>query len=246
MDQRTHYDRLAPKYTQHWSYSPEFVAWMTDCLASRLRLRPDDRFVDVGCGTGIYTVRFAEPARQTIGVDPSAAMLDHIPDDPRLVRAAGTVEQLASRHLLPGELFDAILLKEVIHHVDDRPTAIHGLAQRLTPGGRLLIVMLPPRIDHPLFPAALDRYNRGKLTPEHVATWMRDAGLHVTTSAEQHRVHLPTQRYLDMVRDRYLSLLTNFTDPEIAAGIRDIQRQHPGDTIEFDDRLIFVLGIRQD
>lgn len=47
-----------------------------------------------------------------------------------------------------------------------------------------------------------------------------------------------------MVRDRYVSLLTKFTD--LAAGIRDIQRQHPDDTIAFDDRFVFVLGVRTD
>jgi 2-polyprenyl-3-methyl-5-hydroxy-6-metoxy-1,4-benzoquinol methylase len=246
MNHRGHYDRLAPRFTQHWSYSPQFVAWMTDCLAARLQLDSDERLIDGGCGTGIYAARLAEHARQVVCLDPSPAMLEHVPDDPRIVRVAGTVEQLASHRLLAGELFNAILLKEVIHHVDDRPAAIRGLARRLAPGGRLLVAMLPPRISYPLFPAALNRYNRGKLTPDHVATWMRDAGLRVTTSAEQHRVHLPTGRYLDMVRDRYLSLLTKFTNAELAAGIRDIQRQHPGNTIEFDDRLVFLLGVLHD
>jgi ubiquinone/menaquinone biosynthesis C-methylase UbiE len=246
MDHQEHYERLAPKFTQHWSYSPKFVAWMTGCLGTRLQLRADDRLVDAGCGTGIYAVRLADRARQVVCLDPSMTMLEHIPDDPRLIRTTGSAEQLANHYLLPGERFDAILLKEVIHLIDDRPAAINGLAQRLASGGRLLVAMLPPQIDYPLFPAALDRYNGGKLTPDHVATWMGDAGLHVTTSAEHHRVHFLTERYLTMVRDRYMSLLSKCTDTEIEDGIRHIRRQHPGPVIEFDDRFVLVLGTRTD
>ncbi|OLF06924.1 class I SAM-dependent methyltransferase [Actinophytocola xanthii] len=244
MDYRTHYERLAPSFTRHWSYTPEFVSWMTGCLVERLQLGAGDCLVDCGCGTGIYTTRLVEHAARVICLDPIPAMLEHLPADPRLVPSIGTVEQLAIGHLLVGELFDAVLLKEVIHHVNDPPATIHALARRLASGGRLLVAMLPPTIDYPLFPAALARYNRGKLTPDHVAGWMADAGLHVTTSAEQHQVDMPTEQYLDMVNDRYLSLLARFTDTEIAAGIRYIQRQHPGDSITFTDRFAFVLGVR--
>lgn len=46
-------------------------------------------------------------------VDPSARMLEQIPDDPRLVAVQASAEDLASgRAVLPVDRFEAILIKE--------------------------------------------------------------------------------------------------------------------------------------
>lgn len=47
---QAHYDRLAQEYDQNWTYSAEFLEWMTECILNRLRLRSGDRVLDVGCG----------------------------------------------------------------------------------------------------------------------------------------------------------------------------------------------------
>ena len=163
---RAHYDRLAPVYDQNWAYSPGFLEWMSGCILAHLRVQPGDRVVDVGCGTGLYARRLAERTGSVVCVDPSARMLDQIPDDPRLVVVQASAEDLASGStLLPGDRFEAILVKEAIHHVADRGAVISGLATLLAPGGRFLIVMLPTSIEYPLFQAAHDRFVRCSLIP---------------------------------------------------------------------------------
>lgn len=51
----------------------------------RLRVNPGDHVLDVGSGTGLYARRLAECTESVICVDPSARMLEQIPDDQRLV-----------------------------------------------------------------------------------------------------------------------------------------------------------------
>ena len=51
-------------------------------------------------------------------------------------------------------------------------------------------------------------------------------------------------RYLTMVRNRYMSLLSTFTDAELERGITEIQERHPSDRLEFADRFAFIRGIR--
>jgi hypothetical protein len=51
-----------------------------------------------------------------------------------------------------------------------------------------------------------------------------------------------TERYLTMVRGRYLSLLSLFDDEELAAGVEEIRHRYPGQQVEFRDRFAFVLG----
>src|SRR5947209_8171290 len=141
---QAHYDRLAPVYDQNWAYSPEFLEWMSRCILTRLGVGPGDRMLDVGCGTGSYARRLAERTASVVCVDPSARMLEQIPDDPRLVAVQASAEDLVvGSPLLPVDRFEAILVKEAIHHVTDRGAVIAGLARLLASGGRLLVVMLP-------------------------------------------------------------------------------------------------------
>jgi SAM-dependent methyltransferase len=245
-DARTHYDRLAATYDENWAYSDGFLSWMTDAIERRFRSGARDRVVDVGCGTGLYARRLVERAGSVVCVDPSEGMLAQVPDDSRLMRVLASAEDVASgRVALPDMDYDAVLVKEAIHHVADRAGVIRGLTALLASGGRLLVVMLPSRIDYPLFRAAHERFEALQPDPEDVAALMRKAGLAVELTYEGFPLKLPTQRYLEMVGNRYMSLLSTFTDNELAAGIEEIRRDHPRDWVEFPDRFAFVLGTAQ-
>jgi 2-polyprenyl-3-methyl-5-hydroxy-6-metoxy-1,4-benzoquinol methylase len=240
-----HYDRLAPAFNAHWAYSPAYVAWMTNALTEQLRLGRTDRLIDIGCGTALYTRRLADAASETVALDPSAAMLDQHPRHPRMTSQLAAAEQLAAGTVLAGQRFDAMLLKEVIHHLTDRQRLIRDLARRLTPGGRLVIAKMPDTLDHhPLFTAAKQRFARGTLTTQRVADWMRDAGLAVTTTRRAHQVTMPTEHYCTLVANRYMSLLNKFTDTELVDGIHQIRATH-GTTLAFDDTYDFVTGITE-
>ena len=79
-------------------------------------------------------------------VDPSEAMLAQVPEVPRLVRArVGRASDRRSGRVTKRR-YDAVLVKEAIHHVAERSAVLRGLAALLTSGGRLLVVMLPKSI----------------------------------------------------------------------------------------------------
>jgi ubiquinone/menaquinone biosynthesis C-methylase UbiE len=171
-------------------------------------------------------------------------MLEQLPDDPRLVAVRASAEDLVSGSvLLPGDRCEAIVVKEAIHHVTNREAVIGGLARLLVSGGRFLVVMLPRSIEYPLFQAAHNRFHEMQPDPEGIAAAMGDAGLGVELSYEDFPLVFPIERYVRMVRDRYLSLLSTFDDEELTAGIEEIRRRYPGEWVEFRDRFAFVLGI---
>ena len=51
---KKHYDHLAEKYDSLWFYSENFVSFLCQNIINDLDLHPEDKFVDLGCGTGIY------------------------------------------------------------------------------------------------------------------------------------------------------------------------------------------------
>lgn len=244
---QAHYSRLATSYDDNWAYSPAYIAWMTSCINGRAAIRPGQVVADVGCGTGLYSRQMAAAGATVICADPSQAMLGQLPGNSALIPVRASAEDIAQRRvMLPAGRLDAIVIKEAIHHVpaSDRQAVLRGLTGLLAPGGRVVIVMLPTRITYPLFTTALKRFESLQPDPAEIAAMLSSSGLEASLAYESYNLSLGRDRYLDMVRNRYMSLLATFTDAELERGISEIREQHPGDRLGFADRFAFISGIR--
>jgi ubiquinone/menaquinone biosynthesis C-methylase UbiE len=245
---KAHYAQLASSYDSAWSNRAEYVTWMSAEIAKRLRISAGDQIADIGAGTGLFVRRLAQsasPDAPILCIDPSTEMLEHLPADPRLQPICGTAEGVAGGWVkLPYEQFDAIVMKESIHHVGDLRGTLRGLAHLLAPGGRMLVVTLPPRLDYPLFEAALDRFAATQPEPESIAHTMREAGLQTERTSEEVPIVTDRDQYIALVRNRWMSVLSGFTDEELASGLDEMCERYPQGELRFVDRFAFVLGVR--
>jgi len=108
--------------------NPEDVAF--DAVAES----PPKRLLDVGCGPGDVTQRFAdELGAHVCAVDISARMVD-------LAKARGLDAQVADAEHLPFEAddFDCVFAAWVLYHVPGLVQAIAECARVLRPDGRLV------------------------------------------------------------------------------------------------------------
>jgi SAM-dependent methyltransferase len=250
-DARGHYEELAAEYDEHWVYGPDYVPWMSSRIVEALRLRPTDRIADIGSGTGLFAkevARQVQPRRPLLCVDPAEAMLRRLgtPPPPDLTPIVASAEDIAEQRAhLPYEQLDAMWLKESVHHVADPAHTLQGLSDQLAPGGRLLVVMLPATIQYPLFKAALDRFEELQPDPAVIERHLRAAGLQAELTHVEHELRIGRDRYLGMVRARYMSLLSTFSDNEIEKGIEEMRIAHPEPVLVFPDRFTFILGQRR-
>jgi SAM-dependent methyltransferase len=111
-------------------------------LDSLRGLAPGDEALDIGCGTGLLTLRLAQRGFRVNGIDHSAAMLHQAQEK---VRASGlpdrVILQTGDARSLPfeDESFDLVTCTGVLHHVPDiRPTVVEA-HRVLRPGGLLWI-----------------------------------------------------------------------------------------------------------
>ncbi|WP_255953978.1 class I SAM-dependent methyltransferase [Streptomyces odontomachi] len=249
-DVRGHYEELAAEYDEHWVYGPHYIPWMSARIAEALRLAPTDRIADVGSGTGLFArevARQLQPRHPLLCVDPSESMLSQLGTPPTagLKPIVASAEDIAEgRTRLPYEQLDALWLKESVHHVADPARTLRGLADQLAPGGRLLVVMLPASIQYPLFEAALARFEELQPDPAVIEGHLAAAGLEASLSYVEHELRIDRDKYFGMVRARYMSLLSTFSDDEIEKGIAEMRSAHPEPVLVFPDRLAFVLGRR--
>lgn len=254
-----HYEHLAEDYDGNWAHSAAYVDWMNRRIAADLAPRPGERVADIGGGTGLFAQGLLpgiSPDTPLLCVDPSPKMLARVPDDPRLRTVCAGAEETArgaaldsdgvERPALPYESLDAILVKETIHHVPDVAATVHGLAGLLAPGGRLLVISLPPKLDYPLFQAALDRFARHHPEPDDIAAAMRSGGLSAEVEYHDFDVEVDREHYITLVQhNKWMSVLFTFTDAELAAGADEMRARHPAPTLRFTDRFAFVLGRAQ-
>jgi trans-aconitate 2-methyltransferase len=121
---------------QYGKFRAERAAPFLDLLAL-VEPVASPRVVDLGCGTGELT-RLAHErlgARETLGVDASAAMLE------RAAGQAGGGVAFVQGDLarFSGSGFDVVLSNAAIHWVPDHEGLLARLASLLAPGGQLAI-----------------------------------------------------------------------------------------------------------
>lgn len=91
------------------------------------RIRPK-RILDVGCGDGEQTLTLLSLGEvEVVAIDPSDAAIDSARERfaglGKVTFVAGTVEDLPE-----GEIFDVVVIRSVLHHVDDPETLVRKVA----------------------------------------------------------------------------------------------------------------------
>jgi predicted O-methyltransferase YrrM len=157
-------------------------------LANNYPLPDAKVLVDVGGGTGIYSIAFLErnPALRAIVLDR--------PEVLKVAREMADAHGVADRMTLqPGDMFrdplpagDVFLLSNILHDWDvpECRTLIQRCAASVRPGGRMLIhdVFLNDALDGPLpmalYSAALFTLTEGRLySAAEYGAWLHEAGL---------------------------------------------------------------------
>ena len=123
-------DLIPTRMGQHW------LAEHLQLFTGLLGLTKDDRFLDVGCGEGYYTLALARLARTTAAADVSSSALrlmgrlrDH--DPARVQRLVTDVERLP----FPAACFDKALCSHMLEHVLDDRTVVGEIHRVMKPGG---------------------------------------------------------------------------------------------------------------
>ncbi|MDE2283286.1 MAG: metalloregulator ArsR/SmtB family transcription factor [Hyphomicrobiales bacterium] len=150
-----------------------------EAIRAALGTQPIRSLLDLGTGTGRMLELFGADIERGLGLDLSLDMLALA--RARLDRAG--LKNCSVRHTdiydlaLPRDSFDAVIIHQVLHFLDDSARAIREAARVLRPGGRLLIVDFAP---HDLEFLRDERaHRRLGFAAETVTLWLEAAGLHL-------------------------------------------------------------------
>jgi len=238
-----HYAAVGVRYEEGAFYDPTsaYNLWLLPRVAAALGLTPRSRFADLGGGTGGFTAALAETARLEAPpcvVEPSPLREQA---ERRGLRTSEQDAKSFAKTSLP-DAWDAVLLKEVVHHLSlgDFPELSEGLERCLSPGGKVVIVTRPVVPDYPLFGAARVVWRIGQPPAERYGSALSEVGLEVSLSQHAFPFEIPKEDWFALIRRRFWSTFSHFSDDQLEVGIAELSEAHPEEVLRFEERLTFV------
>src|SRR5699024_7008855 len=98
--------------------------------------KPNEKILDIGCGTGDLTKKIAEKGAIPTGIDASSEMIETAKQkypDITFIKADATSYR-------SDEKFDAVFSNAALHWMTDPEEVIQTIASALSPGGRFVAV----------------------------------------------------------------------------------------------------------
>ncbi len=132
-------------------------------VVRRAGLRPGERVLDIGTGTGIGAAAALAEGRSVVGVDAAPGMLAIAR---REVPEAAFVEADFGALPFPDASFDVAMAVHALHFADDPVAVLAEWRRVVVPGGRLSISVPGPRrtLYLPIFKAIYRRYGLERRT----------------------------------------------------------------------------------
>jgi ubiquinone/menaquinone biosynthesis C-methylase UbiE len=131
------YDIIGTGYNSTRQADP----YLTERILYHLHPKMDRIYLDIGCGTGNYTIALADKGFKFVGVEPSEQMLNEAKSrNQEISWIKGTAERLPA-----GDgLFDGIVGTLTIHHWTDLKKAFGEINRVLSDNGRFVLFTSTP------------------------------------------------------------------------------------------------------
>ena len=240
------------------------------------------RILDVGGGTGGFVkqlMKYYHPSisMEALVVDPFLHADDDDDDDTtdppqqenlRFVSASADIfipgndkridtSEQDLHSLFQEDPFDLVLLKEVVHHLQDRALIFRGLSQRMMKPASSLVILTRPQtnIDYPLWDAARDVWKVNQPSHEEIENELKCASFFdnnnntIETRVHEFPCRMKWTQWKSMVQGRCWSTFANFSNDELKAACEDMETEFykngritQDGFITFQDRLISITA----
>ena len=192
-------------------------------------VKPDHVVADIGSGTGFFAEKIFE-ARHLKNpiwcVDPSPEMQIVAKERKGVYTVTKTADEFLE-NLETNQVFDKVLCICSMHNFTQPVKIFRGLRAHLRTGGELLVVRAGVSTSFPFFIKAENAFGEvmEKFSKERVTAMLREANFQVEVSKEKVLLQgMEKSRWYKMLRGRFQSCMSEFTDKEIEDGIGELEK----------------------
>ena len=143
--------------------------------------------------------------------------------------------------------YEKCLLKEIIHHFSQNEIyqVYQGIYNQLTEDGTVLTITRNQETEYPFFTEAVEKWREIQPPIKLFIEAQKICGFEVTLKEVNFKIHISKKDWVDMLKNRFWSHLSEFDDDCLNKGITEIEERYKGyETISFNDCLIFLIGYK--
>ena len=223
-----------------WLSSQKYIKSFNRFILKQVKLNKNSRILDIGCGRGKILANLSNRLRllnKPIGLD----IENHKDKSKKIIFKKIDALSYVSKTKIT---FDLILIKQTIHLLKKKQ-AIKLLSickNKLSPNGKIVILSLDPKKNEiPTFQLMNKKLNISLKKDEKLFNLILKNQNKIIIKKFVFHVQILKTKYLQMIKNRYMSTLLNFSNSQINNGINEIQKNY-GKVLKFKDRLIcFVI-----
>lgn len=223
-----------------WLSSQKYIKSFNRFILKQVKLNKNSRILDIGCGRGKILANLSNKLRllnKPIGLD----IENHKDKSKKIIFKKIDALSYVSKTKIT---FDLILIKQTIHLLKKKQ-AIKLLSickNKLSPNGKIVILSLDPKKNEiPTFQLMNKKLNISLKKDEKLFNLILKNQNKIIIKKFVFHVQILKTKYLQMIKNRYMSTLLNFSNSQINNGINEIKKDY-GNVLKFKDRLIcFVI-----
>lgn len=223
-----------------WLSSVKYINSFNQFILKQANLDKHSRILDIGCGRGKILGNLSNKlklSKKPIGLD----IENHKDKSKKIIFKKIDALSFVSKTKLT---FDLILIKQTIHLLKKKQAKklLSICKNKLNPNGKIIILSLDPKKNEiPTFPLMKEKLRISLNKDEKLFDLIFKNKSKLNIKKFTYEVKILKNKYLQMIRNRYMSTLLNFTDEELKNGIIEIKNDY-GNLLKFKDRLIcFIL-----
>ena len=222
-----------------WLSSQRYILSFNRFILKQVKLDRNSRILDIGCGRGKIISNLSNKLKlhnKPIGID----IEKHKDKSKKIIFKKTDALSFVSKTKIN---FDLILIKQTIHLV--KKNQINKLLlickNKLNTNGKIIILSLDPHKNEiPAFDLMKKKLKQSLKRDKSLFQLIKKFNTNLTVKKFIFNVKISKNKYLQMIKNRYISTLLNFTEKQIQNGLNEIDKKYKK-KLNFKDKLICLI-----
>jgi len=223
---KDHYSNVSNDYDSLYHINNKsYENWILSIIIKELNISSSSIVVDIGGGTGSFSKKIYDNANLIFPI----LCVDNNDDMLKVASSYnGVITQcLDAQHFAcqSNQKFDAILLKEMIHHIpkNEIQKLYSNLKNLLNDNGICLTITRPKNVVYPIFKAAHKVWSDQQPLKEELLEYITKSGLNVICKSINIDIKMSKDDWFQIIRSRFWSTFSHFNDNELEEGIKELK-----------------------
>ena len=218
-----------------WLSSKEYFAKLSNQLIKSLDLHEEIKILDVGCGRG-YLLRSLANKANLINIPLGVEPVKHegpIPHHIKIINSS--INSFLDNNNIK---FDVVILKQVLHLLNrnEREYFYYKVKKHLNDNAKIVFIHMNDQTEIPQFPIMKNRLKKSLNSHQYLSEELIKNFKLLKIDNFNFNVNISSKEYLEMIRNKYISVILDLNEEEIEKGIEFIKKHYPNQ-LSFKDTL---------